>query len=60
MSPNAILHYNRFIDIYQEIKIKEKNEKDKIKKSLYSDERREIEEVFEKIFHKPIDKSSKL
>lgn len=60
MSPNAILHHNRFIDIYQEIKIKEKNEKDIRKKSLYSDERRKIEKVFEKIFHKPIDKSSKL
>lgn len=60
MTEKAIALYNKMIDDYAETCAKEHAEKDKMMRSLWSDRRRKIEKVFQKMFGKPIDKMKKV
>ena len=60
MTEKAIAIYNKMIDDYTETCAKECVEKDKMMRSLWSDRRRKIEKVFQKMFGKPIDKMKKM
>ena len=60
MTDKAIAFYNNIIDNYTETCKKEKTETDKIMRAVWTDKRRQIERVFQKIYEKPIDKSLKV
>ena len=60
MTEKAIALYNKIIDDYTETCEKERTETDKLMRSMWSDKRRKIEKVFQKMFGKPIDKPNKM
>jgi hypothetical protein len=60
MTEKAILFYNKMIDDYTETCAKEKAETDKMMRAIWSDKRRKIEKIFQKMFGKPIDKMQKV
>ena len=60
MTEKAIALYNKMLDDYTETCAKERAEKDKMTRSMWSDKRRKIEKVFQKMFGKPIDKMKKV
>ena len=59
MTEKAIALYNKIIDDYAETCEKERTETDKLMRSMWSDRRRKIEKVFQKMYGKPIDKARK-
>ena len=59
-NPKAIEFYNLLISQYEEAKTLEKNAKTNLRAAFYRDEQRRLAKIFEKTFHKPIDKSAKV
>ena len=60
MTKEAIAFYNKLIDNYIYFCAKEKAETDRLMRALWSTERRKVEKIFHKTFHKPIDKATTL
>lgn len=56
-NPKAIEFYNLLISKYEEARTLEKNSKTNLRAAFYRDEQRRLAKIFEKTFHKPIDKS---
>ena len=60
MTEKAIEFYNKIIDDYIETCEKERTETNRLMRSRWSDKRRKIEKVFQKMFGKPIDEARKM